>query len=133
MCHFLLETPLSQRTLNLSEVAVICLRRRVRRKRRVCVAKSPFLTSEADGPCVRPHDASPLVPTGVTPLNAEVQAWGGSAATQAGFVREDQSISDISLSLTFPARPEVGFAHLLHAVKATGCSGNGEAMAAALI
>lgn len=68
---------------------------------------------------------------GVTPLNAKCQGWGGWAAAQAGFVGEDQSISDISLSLTFPAQPKMGFARLLRAVKATMCFG--EATASALV
>jgi len=87
----------------------------------------------ADSPSARTHDANLPIPTGVTLLHAKCQGGGGWAAAQAGFACKDQSLSDISWSLTFPAQPGMGFAHLLHTVKATRCLGRKEAMAAALV
>ena len=50
------------------------------------MGKSPFVMSEADGPCVRPHDTSPLVPVRVAPLSAKCQGREGWAGAVWAFV-----------------------------------------------
>lgn len=85
--------------------------------------KSPFLMSEGNSPSVGPQDTSPQFPQ---ELHCQVPGLGrlhcGSDCVWWG--KEGHSNSDIHLSPTFPAQPEVGFAHLL----CTQCSGSREAV-----
>lgn len=85
-----------------------------------CWMQSPFLMSGAGGPCT--YDISPQLPWGDPAMQ---KGWAPALV----FCR---SISDISLSLTFPTWPELSSAYLLHTVTGKlSSSGSREAMAPA--
>lgn len=126
LCHLLLDMPPSQRTLNLSVVAVICLwfwGRGSGRRAHFSCQKEPIPLWSHKTPAPSSHRS--CTPECKVPGLGRLH--GGSDCVWRG--KEGQSTRAIYLFLTFPAQPEVGFAHLL----CTQCSGSREAAVAGLI